>query len=50
MPEAMKRLPDPDPALGGESMPEAVFEHLLADSETRNGTAYQAIVDAEAAW
>lgn len=46
----VRRLPDPDPLLGAEPMPEAVFEELLADSGDRNGEAYQAIAEAEATW
>jgi hypothetical protein len=47
---AMRRLPDPDPVLGGEPMPDALFEELLADTAGRNGAAYQAIAEAEATW
>ena len=46
----VRRLPDPDPLLGAEPMPDTVFEDLLADSDDRNGEAYQAIADAEATW
>lgn len=46
----VRRLPDPDPLLGAEPMPDTVFEDLLADSGDRNGEAYQAIADAEATW
>jgi hypothetical protein len=46
----VRRLPDPDPLLGAEAMPDAVFEELVADSDDRNGEAYQAIADAEATW
>lgn len=46
----VRRLPDPDPLLGAEPMPEALFEELLADSGERNGEAYQAIAEAEATW
>ena len=47
---AVRRLPDPDPLLGAEPMPEAIFEDLLADSGERNGAAYQAVAEAEATW
>jgi hypothetical protein len=47
---AVRRLPDPDPLLGAEPMPDALFEDLLADSGERNGEAYQAIAEAEATW
>ena len=46
----VRRLPDPDPLLGAEPMPDALFEELLADSGERNGEAYQAIAEAEATW
>lgn len=46
----VRRLPDPDPLLGAEPMPQALFEELLADSGERNGQAYQAIAEAEATW
>lgn len=31
-------------------MPEALFEQLLAETEDRNGAAYEAIIEAEASW
>jgi hypothetical protein len=46
----MRRLPDPDPVLGGEAMPDEVFEQLLSDTDERNGDAYRAIIEAEATW
>jgi hypothetical protein len=46
----VRRLPDPDPLLGAEPMPDALFEELVADSGERNGEAYQAIAEAEATW
>jgi hypothetical protein len=47
---AMRRLPDPDPVLGGDALPDEVFEQLLADTDERNGDAYRAIIEAEATW
>ena len=47
---AVRRLPDPDPLLGAEPMPDALFEDLLTDSDDRNGEAYEAIAEAEATW
>jgi hypothetical protein len=46
----MRQLPDPDPVLGGEPMPEAVFDYLLEETWARNGDAYTAIIEAEATW
>jgi hypothetical protein len=47
---AVRRLPDPDPLLGAEPMPDALFQELLTDSDDRNGEAYEAIAEAEATW
>lgn len=47
---ALRQLPDPDPILGGEPMPDSLFEELLSECLNRNGAAYQAIAEAEATW
>lgn len=47
---AMRQLPEPDPILGGELMPDALLEEVLADCLDRNGLAYRAIAEAEATW
>jgi hypothetical protein len=47
---ATRRLPDPDPVLGGDAMPDEVFERLLNDTGDRNGDAYREIAEAEATW